>query len=293
MGENLLQNLIYNEPKIIIDDIPENFCQKHKAQLISNETGIPIKYIYNDNLGAKFTYDRSRNWIKINGKWFFIKKKLAELEFINELLGQTISLHFNLDTVNYQIARINFKTHYEYRLISENFFDKNYQYFTFEYLRILDEKENINDILKHLKQICQLNQDTNYFLLIDIIKMSIRDLYAGYIDRHSLNFFFKKKEKIISLAPLFDYENSFIGTPKLYENSLLIINSNNKHTLNLIQNNNIFQEYIEKSLDINMQQLLTITQEKNEIKIPFYLQDFFLKEDKKSKEIIKKLYLKK
>lgn len=72
-GINILSNQMINlhidkEP-IIIDEMQltyENDSQK--AEVISTETGIPVKYIYD------YSKNYTKNWIKIDGKWFFVKK---------------------------------------------------------------------------------------------------------------------------------------------------------------------------------------------------------------------------
>lgn len=51
---------------------------------------------------------------------------------------------------------------------------------------------NKKEQLKLVKQICKRNNDYNYLLLQDIIKMSIRDLYTNCIDKHDRRFFTRR-----------------------------------------------------------------------------------------------------
>lgn len=71
---NILKNQvigihIHKEPIIINETQLTYENDNQKAEIIAMETGIPIKYIY-EYIGNNYT----NNWIKIDGKWFFVKK---------------------------------------------------------------------------------------------------------------------------------------------------------------------------------------------------------------------------
>lgn len=291
-SRNILPNQIiniqiYKEPMIISKIQSTYKNDNEKAKIISMETDIPIEYIYNSSTNY------TKNWIKIDNKWFFTKKSNQYLKFFNELLGQEISNYFQLETATYKIGKIFDNCYFHTHLLSENFFDNNYNYFTFNDLKIDTNYKNLEERLNLIKQFCINNHDNNYLLLQDIIKMSIRDLYSNMHDRHHRNFFFKKNDDSIRLAPLFDYEHSFITPPTIYQNSLLKIDIYNKEDNELIKNNDIFQESINRLMDINIEKLLEITQEKNGICISGGLREIFLNHDKNAKNIIKRFYLRK
>lgn len=281
-------NLHIDKEPIIIDEMQltyENDSQK--AEVISTETGIPVKYIYD------YSKNYTKNWIKIDGKWFFVKKTYDNLKFFNELLGQEISSYFQLETVNYKIAKKFEDCYFDNCLLSENFFDNNYDYLTFEDLQIDTIDKKLAERLNLIKQVCKKYKDENYLLLEDIIKMSIRDLYSNMHDRHNRNFFFKKNDNGIRLAPLFDYEHSFITPPSLYQNPLLRLDIYDKETGELIKNDDNFQESINRLMDINIEKLLEITQEKNGISISDGLKNIFINHDRNAKNIVKSFYLRK
>lgn len=291
-GMNILKNQminmqIYKEPMVIGEIQPTYENDNKKAEIISMETGIPIEYIYNDS------NNYTKNWIKIDGKWFFIKKPNKYLKFFNELLGQEISNYFKLETVNYKIAKKFENYYFANCLLSENFFDNNYNYLTFEDLQINTTNKTLNERLNLIKEICQKYNDKNYLLLEDIIKMSIRDLYSNMCDRHNLNFFFKTNDNGIRLAPLFDYEHSFMAPPNLYANPLLRLAIYEKDTCELVKQNDTFQESIYRLMDINIEKLLEITQEKNGISISKGLREIFINHDSRAKNIVKNFYLRK
>lgn len=186
---NQMISIYLNKEPIVINEIQPNYENDNKKmEMISMETGIPIKYIY-----IKYWNDYTKNWLKIDGKWFFVKKTYDNLKFFNELLGQEISSYFQLETVNYKIAKKFENYYFATCLLSENFFEHNYDYLTFEDLQIDTKDKKLAERLNLIKQICQKYKDENYLLLEDIIKMSIRDLYSNMHDRHNRNFFFKKK----------------------------------------------------------------------------------------------------
>ncbi len=253
---------IYKEP-MIIETSKTVYNNKLKAEIISKETGIPISYIYDDSYVNVYISDYSNNWIKINNQWFFRKKIDDSLNFFNELLGQEISVYFHLETATYQIAKEYKNNYFEYCLLSKNFCDYNYDYINFEDLHIETNNKSLEERLNIIKKLCQKNNDTNYLLLQDIIKMSIRDLYSNMMDRHKFNFFFKKNKGMLRLAPLFDYECSFITPPVKYQNPLIKIDISDKKTNEIIKCNDTFQESIDRLMDINIEKLLQITQEKN------------------------------
>ncbi|MCI9433717.1 MAG: hypothetical protein HFI86_00380 [Bacilli bacterium] len=290
---NILKNQvigihIHKEPIIINETQLTYENDNQKAEIIAMETGIPIKYIY-EYIGNNYT----NNWIKIDGKWFFIKKTNKYLKFFNELLGQEISNYFKLETVNYKIAKKFENYYFANCLLSENFFDNNYNYLIFEDLRINTINKTLNERLNLIKEICQKYNDKNYLLLEDIIKMSIRDLYSNMCDRHNLNFFFKTNDNGIRLAPLFDYEHSFMTPPNLYTNPLLRLAIYEKDTCELVKQNDTFQESIYRLMDINIEKLLEITQDKNGISISDGLKNIFINHDRNAKNTVKSFYLRK
>ncbi len=285
--DNMINISFYKEPITISEMQPICESDKQKVELISMETGIPITYISNNALNY------IRNWIKIDNKWFFIKKPNSYLKFFNELLGQEISNYFGLESVCYKIAKKFEDYCFDTCLMSENFFDNNYRYLTFDDLKIDTSNKKLSKRLDLIKQLCQKNNDKEYLLLQDIIKMSIRDLYSNMEDRHYRNFFLKKDDKEIRLAPLFDYELSFMMPPTIYRNPLLKLDIHDNNTSNLIKNDDMFQEYINKLMDINIEKLLEITQEKNGISISDGLREIFINHDRNAKNIVKTFYLRK
>ena len=271
--------------------VNNNISSFKKANLISKETGIPINYIYNEIID-NYIYDRTPNWICINKQWFYLKGELSNLDSFNELLGQEISLYFGLNSAKYEVAKIENNKKYEYRIISENSFDKKYHYYLCNELNITNDRKNLKQILLDIKRICINNNDNKFLLLKDIIKMCIRDLYSGHIDRHRFNFFFQQKKDtkndIIRLAPLLDYGSSFDNDYPFYENSILELDLCNKDTMKIMNNEEFFQIFIDKLLMADMDDLLNKTEEKNNILISDKLKSFYLYKDQNIKKIIKK-----
>lgn len=297
MKYNIFNDIVcYKNTEIIIQD-NTNINSKEKAILVSKETGIPIKFIYDDSSsfiydGIVYCYDKTDNWFKNKENWYYVKTPYNGFNLFNELLGEQITLYFGLRSAEYSI--INFQTENKntYKIASKNFFVQNHEYFTHDNINISKDYTNLKRILNDIKNICYSNNDNNLSLLNDIISMSIRDLYEGNMDRHRLNFFYEKNQDIIRLAPLFDYEDSSFNYGDLsYSNAIWHFDLNDTNFSNILLKEDLFKQAILKLLDLDIKHLLSLTQEIHNIEISKELLKYYLKKDKHIKGLIKKLNL--
>lgn len=289
MIKNISKNIKLLSKPIIIEKNDD--FSKQKAIFISKNTGIPIENIFDEEIEKlNGEYNLVNNWTQINSNWYFIKQDLDCIKIINELLGVEITNYFGLKSANNILVK--FKNSNNLLIASENCLDKNKDYYSYNDLNI--KKGNLEQVITNLRNFCINNNDTNYQLLNEIIKMTIRDLYCGDNDRHSKNFFIEKIDNKYNLAPLFDYDQSFNGKNLLtHENIIMKIYLNNKKDKEIINNNIFFQESLNKLEEINMNSLLNTIENKHNIKISDDIKNYYLNHDRNIKEKVKRFGLKK
>ena len=277
--------IIIRTDELIKFDVNKSKEYELIASNISEETGVPKKLIY--TAPYFFFID---HWYKINGDWYFYKSDGDDFHFINELLGEIISEYFNLSTVHYNIAKLCVKGQKEeYGLLSKNFCEKKFLYKTvWDYG--FEPKRDLS-ILEGIRTIC--NSEKEYLLLLrDMKKFFIRDFYVSQLDRTGNNFIFKETTNSIRLAPLYDYENSFEScTPERYRNQIGEINLLNDETLYILKKDPLFQELLQLIIQINMQSLVQMTEDRHKIIIPDKLKECYIKHDDDIKNLIKQKHL--
>lgn len=288
MIKNISKNIKLLSKPVVIEkncDFSEN-----RAIFISTEIGVPTENIFNQGKQTNIQCKFMNNWIQINSKWYFIKQDLDYKGIINELLGVEITNHFGLKSANNIIAKIK-KTN-ELVIASENCLEENKEYYSYNDLNI--KKGNLEQVITNIKNFCIKNNDTNYSLLNDIIKMTIRDLYSSDNDRHSNNFFIEKTNSQYNLAPLFDYDQSFRSKNLLtHENVIMKIYLNSKDDRETICNNIFFQEALNQLEEIDMNILLNKIENKHNLKINDDIKNYYLSCDKNIKDKIKRFELRK
>lgn len=204
-------------------------------EILTNETSVPIK------MANAYYY----NWYKIGDDWYFFKEISMDW-IIHELLGEIISKYFGIDTVHYKLAKFN----NEFGVISKNFCDKKYAYKTLRDYNLPRVSKKL-EIFDSVKRICKGNIE--YQNLVNTIKkVIIRDYYVSEYDRCYQNFLFKEGESI-TLAPLYDYERSFMYEPtKEVKGYLANFSLNDDNIKRIIRNDDAFQELFTKIMDANM-----------------------------------------
>lgn len=288
MIKNISKNIKLLSKPVVIEkncDFSEN-----RAIFISTEIGVPTENIFNQGKQTNIQCKFMNNCIQINSKWYFIKQDLDYKGIINELLGVEITNHFGLKSANNIIAKIK-KTN-ELVIASENCLEENKEYYSYNDLNI--KKGNLEQVITNIKNFCIKNNDSNYNLLNDIIKMTIRDLYSSDNDRHSNNFFIEKTNSQYNLAPLFDYDQSFRSKNLLtHENVIMKIYLNSKDDRETICNNIFFQEALNQLEEIDMNILLNKIENKHNLKINDDIKNYYLSCDKNIKDKIKRFELRK
>ena len=285
-----------NKPLLQLQPHPSLKFNEHEmakyrdiAQVISNETHVPFSLIY-----GKYPWKlRINNWYKIDDNWYYYKKTGDE-GLINELLGEIISEYFGLDTIHYEIASlINENGTYSTGVLSKNFCKKDRVYKTIEdYERTKKIKfsstDDLSIAISKIKKICHSNENST-ILEEQIKRLFIRDFYTTEIDRGTTNLLFSENSTNISLAPLYDYEESF--TPdedlmKKYINCIGMIDINDIGSNNFLKNDRTCQELLNMLMNINIDTLLTKVEENHNIQILEGPKRFYQSHSNKIKQLV-------
>ena len=235
------------------------------------------------------------NCYNINGNWYYFKHELTIYQFFNELLGEELSKHFSLDSVEYEIGRKRISLNkkrifidddyatYSYGLLSKNFREKELVYtnpvdYGYNFLKDLE----ILDALK-----CDIHE--NYEELIsNIIKLSVLDFYMQQEDRWHYNILFSKdSNNYMRLCKVFDFENSFAKLDTEYKSSLLRLDLENKKTIRILRKNNMFQEQFSNLMNINIKDIIDRIQDKHHLILTKEFLSLYKEHDQAIKKLVK------
>lgn len=292
----MIKNCFTDKTKVIEIEIPELIKYRKRdeqklelmAQKLSEETNVPKSSIYT----GKYVC-RIGNWHKIDGEYHYFKPLSSSRSFYNELLGEFISLYFDLESVDYHIAKLMVDGQKEqYGLLSKNFCTKEYTYKTlFDYISECSELHlfaNDLSIVNKIETICQTKEETA-LLQDDLKKLFIRHFYNTQCDGgNGQNIMLKKSEAGIRLATLYDYAFAYVGLDDLsrYVWDVGELNVENEDTQNLFRDDPRFQELLYKLMDADIFQLLKQAEEKHNIVIPLKQKNEYSRYEKRVKELV-------
>ena len=265
---------------------------KHRAlaQTISDETTVPFNLIY-----GKYPWNiRINNWYKINNIWHYYKNATGN-NLINELLGEIVSEYFGIDTIHYEMATlINDDGTDQIGLISKNFCQQDSTYKTieeYEQAQIIKFSSNdtLDITLSKFERMCPSTENCST-LKSDIKKLFIRDFFATEIDRGTGNLLFRERNNNVFLAPLYDYEESFLPDEYIiqkYINCIGKIDINDSRTLTFLKQDYECQQLINLLLAIDMNNLLSSVESRHHIILSENKKAFYMQHSNKMKKIIK------
>lgn len=205
------------------------------------------------------------NWFRIANKFYYFKNKFC----FEEILMGEIFRKFGVKSVEHQIVQ----NDGIYGIISENFRKPENRYIRFDEFIEMDMPIN----LKILKTIIKNKVSAHDKKEINetVAKIIALDIMFGQIDREYYNIFFEEGNNKINLAPMFDnglmfyssyrnriiYESCF-DTIELRRDSIL------KSTRQILQENYLIIKYLNEALNINIDYIIKIIEEKYCLKIP-------------------------
>ena len=258
------------------------------AQQISKETNVPITSIYTGKYNC-----RIGNWHKIDGKYYYFKPRRDDFDFFNELIGEFISMYFDLDTVHYKIAKLSIQGEKDqYGIISENFCEKEYTYKSLRnYISEIDKLliyEPIYNLLDQIKSICKTDEEFE-LLQDDLKKLIIRHYYNTQRDGgNGQNIMLKKNQNGIRLATLYDYEDAYFNYENMHRCFWNIgeFNILDENTQNLLRNNPRFQELLCKLMDADISSFITQVEDIHKVLMPKRRKAHYQKYEAKVKKLV-------
>ena len=238
-----------------------------------------------------YRYQSYLNWILINNKPYFCKKFN-----LNDFIGEELCDFFDLASAHYDLAQIRggIKT------ISESFIDQNSEYYTlkdlYKYFKKLDGKKYNIYNLESLINVLSLYYDKNCLnlLLSDLFKMASIDYYMRETDRYFNNYMFKITNNNASIAPLYDFGDSFSFKNGQYVNYCYPYCYNNElfsnHLMSeFINKYSLLKEYMIKTLDIDLMGLIEEICAKYNLNFNSEAQKIYKEEASLARDRIKKL----
>ena len=233
-------------------------------------------------------------WVEKEGKIYYFKTVDTFYSLFAEFIGEKISRFFDLSTVHYELAKGTERNGKRiYGLVSEYMRLQDHKYQTWE--KYLEEKEfyktqSVNDLaILHFFEKDFINEP-----IVDQTKaFFIRELLTNEDDRLINELLIEEKDNFHSLGYLLDYAREFrlphkyfLFVPFCYRFSL-----RDPDMLQKIQEDDVFQMYIEKALCLEMKKLLKEVQEEQALFVPEELAESFENFFSKSQSILK-MYLK-
>lgn len=214
--------------------------------------------------------DLMDHWFKHQGNYYFFKY----VDGLNEFIGQYLAEYFSLETAKYFLVEYNGNI----QVASQYFKMPEYKYF--DTLK-LGEKINLQDLLTP-----KYSDVRN-----DLLKLFAIDIYMRQCDRTSQNLLFKQdKEGVVSLAPAFDYSNSFYYSKyKKYETEIISFDLLSDEFQQFLANNQKLREYLINLDNLDIEKVLKYLEHKFAIDILKEYRDYYLKQDEISKKLIKRI----
>ena len=242
------------------------------------------------------------DWYKLNNEWYLFKvkeqyydslKEYNEEYSLNELLGEYISIYFNLSNAHYEIGRLvdEHEKIITTGLLSKNFYKGKYQYKKLKDYPLLKKNTTIIDKLEIFNKLKYLDLGkSTLYLEKDLKKLFIRDFLTSEFDRASRNLLFMEDDNNIMLAPIFDNEESFVSYNKninLSSNCLGYFDVLDKECQIILREDLLFQESLNKLMNFNMNNTLSTLENEHRIIIPNNKKEHYINHVKKIKRLVK------
>lgn len=231
------------------------------------------------------------NWVNIDGTWYYFKDFPCYYDpaqfFLNELIGEFLSDFLEISTIKYSIGCAHLEDgNKKYGLLSRSFREKGYRYVLPEDIFF---RNCIN--LNNLELICSnCQRNTSYKTLVSqLLKMIAIDIYMNQTDRAN-NLLLKVRHGRIELAPLFDYEESFVTDNKndsfQYKSSILGLDLSNKEEIDKFPE---LKELFKIFASLDIDQILDQVAIKHQIMVPDQKRNEYRKHDERMKKLLKSI----
>lgn len=224
------------------------------------------------------TLKRYNNWYFYEGDYYYLKELGSIIGLINELLGQYLSEYMELPTIEYHVVQRDDKI---VGLFSRNFKSSSYDYS----LGMYASKNLVSDIRKILTD---KDYECNEDIRKQVTSYVVRNYYSALKDRLMNSMYaHNSKEKFI-MAPLHDYESSFMDSEMMtYIDPLINYCFNYESCESLRHNNKYYAESLEKIYGFDILSALKVISDKYSIVIPSKVKDYYESFDKERKNFMK------
>lgn len=232
----------------------------------------------------KYAIDINQNIVCINQKYYYVKNIYSM--FLNELLGSFFANSIGLDSVQYFLGYCN-KTE-SYYLLSELFYEKDYQYgyisdFYSEYYQsdYFDQfLSNIFQFNDHFFDIyCNENLKDTFFKLVAI------DLFMHQTDRHMQNLQLKEKDGQVNFTRIYDYGATYSPYSPFenfnYTNPLIIVKRNMEGYKSLFYKIPEIYDYLKKLCLLDMKNVIRQIERHNGIAFQKNIKKYYIDKQKK------------
>ena len=170
---------------------------KEEAVILAKKLRIEI---FHARLDTKVHY--------LDGTYYFFKIFNHLYPVLNELIGPKIARYLELRSAqNYPAIMQYHRNNKFYGIVSKNFKDPNKEYKNIFQLGFNNKTSPHYRNIRKLKKYCR--KEDYEEILNDIFKMTALDYLMGQKDRVASNFLFEQDGDKITLAPLFDYAESY------------------------------------------------------------------------------------
>ena len=199
-------------------------------------------------------------WYKYNDEYYYFKKMDDNPNrFVNELIGEKLANRLNLDTVHYEIA----KQGYYYGVASKYFKNKDSKYYFMKDLCLPNQPSNFSN-LERLKDKCKNKKEYNT-LIKEILKSVAIDLYMGQLDRYQANIQFRKDKTGLHLAPMYDYEKSFLIDDNYLQTNLIRVDLNSDEYIRMYP---YLKDLLEELFSTSIEDTIEEIEDERKIKVP-------------------------
>lgn len=232
------------------------------------------------------------HWVNIDGTWYYFKDFNLYYDpakhFLNELIGEVLANLLELSTIQYNIGNVLTDDGKEkYVLLSKSFREHGYKYLLPE--QVFDRNcINLRN-LELIRENCKTNNKYRE-LVSQLLKMVVLDVYMNQEDRTVNNLLFKKRSRIITLAPLYDYEESFDeyddDKPFTYKTPILGLNLNDINEINKFPE---LKELFSFFITLDIEDILDNVANKHKINIPESQRSQYRQHDAHMKKVLSRI----
>lgn len=232
------------------------------------------------------------HWVNIDGTWYYFKDFNLYYDpakhFLNELIGEVLANVLELSTIHYNIGHMSLEDgSKDYVLLSESFREKGYKYLLPSQV-FYRNCINLSN-LELIRNNCETNGKYRE-LVSQLLKMIAIDVYMNQEDRTTNNLLFKKKGGIITLAPLYDYEESFNEStnnkPFKYKTPILGLDLSDTSEIDKFPE---LKELFSMFLSLDIEKLLDYVSDKHKIDIPERKRKEYRKHDEHMKKVLTRI----